>query len=215
MEPHFWIQAWKEGRTNFHRDSYHDKLTEYFPKLHPQKGQKVLVPLCGKTKDLLWLESQGLDVHGVELYEEAAKAFFSENKLPSPSVSRETHFTHFAHKNITISCGDFFKLEASASYDLIYDRGSLVALPAPMRKKYAEAIRCVIKKGGKYLLIAYEYEPSQMEGPPFSVSETEIRSLYADSFTIQQMESKRPSHEGPRLAAVESLRQQVYILTSR
>lgn len=50
MDSQFWITAWHEGRTNFHQADFHDKLLEYFPQLNPIKGQRVLVPLCGKSK---------------------------------------------------------------------------------------------------------------------------------------------------------------------
>ena len=212
MDSQFWIKAWSEGRTNFHRGHYHPKLTEYFPRLDPRAGQKVLVPLCGKTKDLLWLDALGLQVHGVELYEQAVKAFFSENELLLPKTVQDRDFTHYTHKNIVVSCGDFFKLTQNDAYDFIYDRGALVALPAPMRKNYAEVIRRSLKKGGKYLLIAYEYDPSKMEGPPFSVDGHEIDELYGDQFTVKLMEGRQPHDEGARLSSVESLKQKVYIL---
>jgi len=215
MESQFWIKAWNEGKTAFHQAHYHEKLTEYFPQLNPQKGQRVLVPLCGKTKDLLWLHGQGLSVHGVELHDPAVKAFFAENELSLPDISQDQDFAHYTHKNMVISCGDFFKLSGTEAYDFIYDRAALVALPAVMRKNYAQVIKRSLKRGGKYLLIVYEYDPSQMEGPPFSVDEKEIGELYGDQFTIQLLESKRPSHEGSRLAAIESLQHKVYILEKR
>lgn len=212
MDPQFWIKAWNEGRTNFHQANYHGKLTEYFPRLAPQKGQKVLVPLCGKSKDLLWLHELSLQVHGVELHEQAVKAFFAENGLVSPKIVRDQNFTHYIHKDIVISCGDFFKLGENNTCDLIYDRGSLVALPSPMRKSYAQVIKQSLKKGGKYLLIVYEYDQSKMDGPPFNVDDSEIRELYEDQFAIKLMESERPDNEGPRLSSLESLKQKVYIL---
>lgn len=212
MESQFWINAWNEGKTAFHQEHYHEKLTEYFPQLNPQKGQKVLVPLCGKTKDLLWLHARHLHVHGVELYEQAVKAFFSENEFSPPEISQDHHFTHYTHENMVISCGDFFKLGADETYDFIYDRAALVALPEAMRKHYSQVIKRALKGGGKYLLIVYEYDPSQMEGPPFSIAEKEVHELYQDQFKIKLMESKRPSREGSRLSAVESLQHKVYIL---
>lgn len=212
MDEQFWIKAWNEGRTAFHQPHYHGKLTEHFPQLGPQAGQKVLVPLCGKTKDMVWLHQQGLEVHGIELHEQAVKDFFAENELFPPEVSRDEFFTHYTRQGITISCGDFFKLGREGAYDLVYDRGALVALPAPMRKRYAQVIRGAVKKGGQYLLIAYEYDQAKMEGPPFSVGESEIRELYQEHFTIRPVESKEPAGEGPRLSAVEGLRQNVYIL---
>lgn len=212
MDSQFWIKAWNEGKTAFHQAHYDEKLIEYFPQFNSQKGQKVLVPLCGKTKDLLWLHELNLHVHGVELYDQAVKDFFAENELFQPQISQDQNFTHYTHKNIVISCGNFFRLSENETYDFVYDRAALVALPAAMRKNYAQAIKKSLKRDGKYLLIVYEYDPSQMDGPPFSVDEKEIHELYGDQFTIRLMESKKPSHEGSRLSSVESLQHKVYIL---
>jgi len=212
MDSQFWIKAWNDGKTAFHQAHYHEKLTEYFPQFNPLKGQRVLVPLCGKTKDLLWLHELGLHVHGVELHGPAVESFFLENKLPPPAITQDQDFTHYRGQNILVSCGDFFKLSGTDSFDFVYDRAALVALPEAMRKTYAQVIKRSLKRGGKYLLIVYEYDPSQMEGPPFSVREDEIRALYEDQFTVQLMESQKPDKEASRLASVTSLQHKVYIL---
>jgi len=211
MDAQFWIKAWDEGRTNFHKSSFHEKLLEYFPQFNPHEGQKVLVPLCGKTKDMLWLHGQKLQVHGIELYENPVKDFFLENNLLNYTNTSDNDFINYTFENITISCGDFFKLSPHPTYDFVYDRASLVALPAQMRKDYVNLMKKVVKNGGKYLLIAYEYDQSKMDGPPFSVTEEEIRELYSDSFSITTMDEKRPD-DGPRLANLESIVQKVYIL---
>jgi len=212
MDRNFWISAWNEGRTAFHREDFHDKLLEYFPLLNPAKGQRVLVPLCGKTKDLLWLRSLGLNVHGVELSEQAAEAFFKENELSPVQTTRNDRFVRRTFDGITLSCGDFFDLGEESAYDLIYDRAALVALPAPLRRKYAQVIEKALRPGGKCLLIAYEYNQSEMEGPPFSVDANEIEALYGAHFSIHRKESHRPANEGPRLSAVKALNQTVYVL---
>ena len=212
MDAQFWINAWNEGRTGFHQEIFHEKLTEYFPNLGPRKDQSVLVPLCGKTKDLIWLDSLKLKVHGIELHEQAVESFFSENKFSDVKKTRDHDFTNYTFDNIVISCGDFFKLSENNTYDFIYDRASLVALPASMRRNYANVIKRVLKIGGKYLLIVYEYDQSQFDGPPFSVEAKEIHELYQDQFNITLLESKQSTNEGLRLSSLESLRQVVYIL---
>ncbi len=212
LEKEFWIKAWTEGRTAFHQREYHAKLTTYFPQLQPTAGQSVLVPLCGKSLDMLWLLSQGLRVHGVELHQEAVEAFFTENRIAPVEKAQNGAFTDYAHDTLRISCGDFFQLDASARYDFVYDRAALVALPFEMRKDYARVITRSLPAGGKYLLVVYEYDQAKMEGPPFSVSSSEIHDLYAANFSIRLMEEEYPKNEGPRLGAVVGLMQKVYFL---
>ncbi len=212
MDSEFWIKSWTDGRTAFNQQQYHAKLTQYFPQLNPQPGQSVLVPLCGKTIDMLWLMNQGLHVHGVELYSGAVEDFFAENKMQPVQKNACADFAKYTHQNIRISCGDFFKLDTRETFDFVYDRAALVALPESMRADYARMIKESLKTGGKYLLIVYEYDQSKMEDPPFSISKTEIERLYANAFDIQFIESEKPQSEGPRLSAVEGMRQNVYIL---
>lgn len=211
MDSEFWIKAWDEGRTNFNQKSYNEKLLQYFPRLSPEKNQKVLVPLCGKAIDMIWLRDQGLEVRGVELYDKAVKEFFAENNL-SFQVSRDPHYTNYQSGKIVISCGDFFELGQENFYDLIYDRAALVALPARMRKNYADVVTRALKPSGNYLLVVYEYDQTKLEGPPFSVSEKEVHDLFGKNFSIELMENQRPKNEGERLASTLSLTQKVYIL---
>ncbi len=216
MDSQFWINAWNEGRTGFHQADFNDKLLQYFPQLQAKEKQKVLVPLCGKTKDLLWLRDQKLDVHGIELHEDAVKAFFNENQLANVKIENTHHFTNYTSEGIRVSTGDFFKLDHENYYDFVYDRASLVALPFSMRKEYAEVIKRSLKKGGKCLLIVYEYDQAKLEGPPFSINDDEVHRLYNDAFIIELMESQRPLKEGSRLMTLdESLKQKVYVLEKK
>lgn len=211
MDAKFWISAWEEGRTGFHQGHYHEKLVQFFPGLHPKAGQKVLVPLCGKTKDLIWLKEQGLQVHGVELAEQAVTEFFQENQFPV-ATSKSGPFTNYTSDAITISCGDFFKLDRNETYDLVYDRASLVALPEEMRKDYAQVITDALKPQGQYLLIVYEYEQSKMAGPPFSISDQEVKDLYSKRFKIQLLEDQDCTEQGPKFSTLNYLKHKTYLL---
>jgi len=81
MTPEFWHQRWQHGETGWHQDEVNLHLQEHWPRLGVRPGEKVFVPLCGKTLDLLWLAGQGLQVLGVELSPIAVEAFFGENGL--------------------------------------------------------------------------------------------------------------------------------------
>lgn len=212
MDAQFWIDAWNDGRTNFHQSVFNPCLLKYFPSLHPQKNQTVLVPLCGKTKDMLWLQGQGLKVHGVELYQKPVEEFFSENKLAPATKTQDEDFFHYSSGNITLSSGDFFKFNTSIQFDFVYDRAALVALPEMMRKNYAKKIIELTRLGGKCLLITYEYDQQKIEGPPFSVDSTEVNNLFSGQFNIQLLENFDQKREGPKFSQLEKLVQKVYVL---
>ncbi|MEZ4751274.1 MAG: thiopurine S-methyltransferase [Bdellovibrionota bacterium] len=203
MDAQFWIDRWTEGATAFHQTNFHDFLVKYFPQLEPRPGERVLVPLCGKSKDLLWLSQLNLEVQGFELYEKAIEAFFVENELPAPTKSSHGPFTVYSLHNLSLHVGDFFSFEERATFSLVYDRAALVALPADLRKRYAKKLSAAVAPSGKQLLISYTYDPEQLAGPPFSVDETEIQRLYSADFSIRVLES-RPAKE-PKLAAAHAI----------
>lgn len=215
MDAKFWKEVWEQGRAGWHLSQFNPKLLEYFPLLDVEKGQKILVPLCGKTKDLLWLKNIGLKVHGIELHEPAIKDFFAENQLPAPKINRDENFIHYEIENLVISCGDFFKLAEEKSYDMLYDRAALVALPPAMRIDYSKVLLKSLKPKAQGLLIAYEYDPARMEGPPFNVREEEIRKLYGHQFTIKLLERKAPENDGTRVSTLEGLIQTIYTMKAK
>lgn len=164
-----WIERWKEGRIGWHEPSGNASLHRHWE----ATGCRVIVPLCGKTPDLLWLEERGNEVTGVELSEIAARAFFEENAIactrrdgPLPAyVANERH--------ITIHCGDFFEFNESG-FDACYDRGSLIALPADVRPAYARHLDSLTTSDTRRLLITLDYDDSIVIGPPFSVPRDEV-----------------------------------------
>lgn len=204
MDADFWIKAWEEGRTRFNQNDFHPKLLEFFPRFNPRPGQRVLVPLCGKSVDLMWLQSLGIKVHGVELYEKAVTEFFSENNL-QVEIEDRPPFKVYTHEKVAISCGDYFRLSEENAYDFVYDRAALVALPESMRKEYVRVTARALKPGGRYLLVVYEYEQKEFEGPPFSVSEKEVRALYGEEFWIELVDT----------SDTELFPQKVYILEKK
>lgn len=215
MEAQFWLDRWNEGKIGFHRDQFNELLLQHFPALKADKGQRVLVPLCGKTKDLIWLQQQGLVVHGVELSPKACQAFFTENQLtPYQKTPREDSIQYSIH-GLQISCGDLFKISFNHDYDFIYDRASLVALPSSMRAAYAQVMTTVLKPQGKYLLLAFEYDQAVMEGPPFSIDGDEVKRLFTKNFDIEMVGSEKIKGTGPNFEAGNTVKQVVYILTRK
>ncbi len=171
-----WLARWQQGRTGWHEIGGNSGLKRFWPGL--PAGSRVLVPLCGKTPDLGWLESRRLDVTGVELSPLAAEAFFSENNLRY-SVFRKDSFEVYSgfDRRIAIYCGDYFSF-AGQSFDAVYDRGALVALPASIRGAYVRHTDSLLRPDAGRLLITLEYDQAIVEGPPFSVTADEVRGYW-------------------------------------
>jgi len=180
MKAEFWLERWRDGRTHFHQSRVTPLLQKYWPQLALPAGSTVLVPLCGKSLDMLWLAEQGHRVLGVELSELAITQFFSEHQL-TPAVHESAQGRHYVAGQIELICGDIFALEDAtlANCAGAYDRAALIALPPDMRARYVEEIYGRLPAQARSLLITLEYDQEKMEGPPFSVTEEEVLRLYA------------------------------------
>jgi thiopurine S-methyltransferase len=179
-----WLKRWEEGNIRFHQNDYHPQLVKFGEQFSPGT---VLVPLCGKTLDMIYLISKGHSVIGVELSLIACRDFFEENKIEFTEKSFKD-FVVFESERVSLWCGDFFKLPQDVwdKVSGIYDRAALVALPKEIRQRYAEEINTRPPNKIQMLLISYEYPEDAYQGPPFSVPESEIVNLY-NSFKIKKL----------------------------
>lgn len=186
MKADFWHNRWENNLTGFHLNEVNPYLKANWGALNLKSGARVFVPLCGKSLDLIWLADHGYQVVGVELSPLAVEAFFSENNLTA-ELQQTGELICWQSENITLYCGDFFALtsELLGPVDAVYDRASLIALPPAMRQDYAAKLTELAQSAPK-LLVTLEYEQSKMDGPPFSVSETEVKSLYQANYQVKQ-----------------------------
>ena len=218
MNRDFWQARWDEGRIGFHQEHINPYLHRYWPTLKLAPGAAVLVPLCGKSRDMLWLRDQGYSVVGVEIVPRAVEAFFSENSLAA--INRpQGAFTVWESEGVKIFQGDFFAITANdvAGIAAVYDRASLIALPPTMRQSYAAHLREILRDKVKVLLVTMDYPQAEMEGPPFAVTESEVEGLYQDHFKIEQAWSEDILAANPRFQeqGLGRLIEKVYVMWAR
>ncbi|MCD0505488.1 thiopurine S-methyltransferase [Bordetella petrii] len=218
MDADFWLERWRDGRTHFHQARVTPLLAKYWPTLELPTGSKVLVPLCGKSLDMVWLAQQGVQVLGVELSALAVEQFYAENGLQA-QVREAGAGRYYQAGDIEIYCGDIFDLgpEVLGTCVGAYDRAALVALPAEMRARYARHVYGQLSDGYRGLLITLDYDQAQMEGPPFSVNDAEVQAVYAghsDAVLIDRRDilAKEPKFAERGLTQLDTL---VYRLQRR
>ncbi|WP_431702244.1 thiopurine S-methyltransferase [Pseudomonas sp. BR20] len=216
MEPKFWQERWARNQIGFHLPEVNPYLLRYWPSLSLAQGAKVLVPLCGKSLDLMWLASNSYHVLGVELSEQAVEAFFSEQNL-TPRITWHGVFKVYQADLIEIWCGDFFALDAGALADCtaLYDRAALIALPPLMRAQYAEQLNSLLRPGCQGLLITLDYDQTQKAGPPFAVTDDEVKVLLGFHWSLEVLEAQDILGESWKFAqdGVTRLEECVYRLT--
>ncbi|OLR93249.1 class I SAM-dependent methyltransferase [Actinokineospora bangkokensis] len=211
MEPDFWFDSWREGGT---------KTSFHLPKVHPHarwlaetgllRDARVLVPLCGKSVDLLFFAEHAREVVGVELVADAVDQFFSENGLDpvreAPGVLRAG--------NVVMRNQDLFELTAEevGQADVVFDRASLIAFPADMRERYVESVARLLRPGAAWFLNTLEYAPL-LPTPPFSVGLAEVRERFGASFAVEQVFAEpKPEHRMVEKFGLTSFQENGYLL---
>ena len=188
MEASFWHQRWQKNEIGFHQSDTDAQLVKHFPQLQLQAGNRVFLPLCGKTLDIAWMLDQGYQVAGAELSEIAIEQLFTALAI-EPKINNLGPLKRYSGDNIDIFVGDIFELTAQelGPVDATYDRAALVALPEEIRKKYTRHLATITDKAPQ-LLLCFEYDQSLMNGPPFSITQDEVEEHYAATYETVLLE---------------------------
>ncbi len=218
MRPEFWHERWRTGQIGFHQSSFDRQLLRHWPALRLAAGSRVLVPLCGKSLDMLWLREQGHRVVGVELSAVALEAFCMENGIAARRRLRDG-FEVYEAANLELRCGDFFALTPAALGEVaaVYDRAALISWSEELRAPYVRHLAELLKPGTQILLHALEYPQAQMAGPPFSLERGEIERLFAPYCSIRQLDRQDILAAEPRLRSrgLSELFEVCYLLVRR
>ncbi|MBM7035851.1 thiopurine S-methyltransferase [Vibrio ulleungensis] len=183
----FWHQKWASNKIGFHQIEVNPHLEKHWFKIAPTKEQSVLVPLCGKSEDLIWLSRFHNNVIGCELSDIAVKSFFAEHLYTPTVITLDSSHSLYEFDEISIYVGDIFTAPLTP-VDRIYDRAALIALPETLRIDYSKRMDQLLVSGGKMLLITLSYPQHEKQGPPFSVERQEIERLFSD-YTITLIDS--------------------------
>lgn len=213
MKKHFWKDSWDQGgyKTSFHKKDVHPYIHKHLP---PSKllNKTILLPLCGKSVDLIYFRNYAAHTIGVEFIKEAVDQFFEEQQLPYKKIGN----VYFADK-LTIINSDFFTLSADeiGHIDLLYDRACLVALPTDLRANYIKKAQELLPSGSQQFINTLEYYPTKLE-PPFSVPPNEVRAYYEHSHTIKHLENKTVENHGLKRAwGLEYVKEHGFIATRK
>jgi thiopurine S-methyltransferase len=225
METSFWVDRWKTGQIGFHEGVPNDLLVAHHDAI--ADARRVYVPLCGKAVDLSWLRAHGHDVVGVEIVADAIAQFFADNAL----IATTRTVGAFQHHHVPAAPGlgrlDLLQGDALAvdadvfaatggPVDAVYDRAALVALHPSQRDAYARSLRRVLVPGGRVLLIAFSYDQSKLDGPPWSVDEDIAAATFGADFDVTSL-AVRDEELGPKFVAagVTALHERCLLLTRR
>ena len=167
-----WRERWQKGRIGWHEPEGNRSLQRHWC----GSGLKILVPLCGKSVDMLWLAKQGNKVTGIEVSEIAIREFLDENRLEYRQSADGSRF-EAQGPAITLVCRDYLDFD-DCRFDAHYDRGALVAMPPEHRAAYAAHTGSLLCEDPVQLVITVEYDQQVVDGPPYSVMPDEVLSYW-------------------------------------
>ena len=207
----YWENRWITNQTGWHRSVYNDLMVKYWPELGIPTDSKVLVPLCGKSLDMLWLAEKGHAIVGIEFTRVAVERFLSENNLEH-TIVKHPSYIEFSSERFTILNGNILAIPS----DLIqaeawYDRAAMIAINPDLREDYVSQIRQQTKVGAVGLLITYSYPQEEMEGPPFSLNNGDVFQLFQDGFRVECLETIELEDEKER--GLSRINSSVFALT--
>lgn len=184
-----WLERWRVGRTGWHEPDGNRNLQRHWR----ASGRRVLVPMCGKTPDLLWLEEQGNAVVGVELSRLAIESFFAEQGLQYTVEDGAVPAYRATARDITILCGDYFDVHGLGC-DAHFDRGALIAMPPERRLAYVDKTNALLQGGAVQLVITVDYDQDVVAGPPYSVDDDELLGYWS---RLQRVEAVDDMADAP------------------
>ena len=187
MDADFWHRRWESNEIGFHQGKANALLVRHFAALALPEHARIFVPLCGKTRDIAWLLSQGYRVIGAELSRLAVEQLFEELGV-EPETSPSGPLLRFAAGAVEVFVGDVFDLTAEmlGAVDAVYDRAALVALPAGLRERYATHVAAITRSAPQFL-ICMEYDQSVRQGPPFSIDGAEVRRVHGARYQVTEL----------------------------
>lgn len=190
MHADFWHDKWERNDIGFHEGKPNALLTKHIDKLNLATKSRLFLPLCGKSLDIVWFLSKGYQVVGIELNRLAVEQLFDTLEI-IPTIESVGKMMRYYTDALDIFVGDFFDLDAETlgNVDAVYDRAALVALPTNMREEYTAHLQNITHQA-QQLLICFTYDQSQLPGPPFSISDEELHTHYAETYTLTLLDNQ-------------------------
>jgi thiopurine S-methyltransferase len=180
MERSFWQSRWEANQIGFHQAKFTPALEQFHDRMALGQPRRVLVPLCGKSLDMVYLAERGHQVVGVEFVPMAAEAFFEERGLVPQRESLGAVERLWAGP-YELLVGDFFHVTPAmvGPVDGAYDRAALIALPPETRQAYGPHLVSLLAPGARLLVVTIDYDGTKMSGPPFCIPKDEPPRIFA------------------------------------
>lgn len=177
-----WHERWQENKTAWDLSGPHP-LTEELLELAERQAPgscagKWLIPGCGRSHDAKALIQRGIE-------QVVAKDIV-------PKAIDEARSLYGSLRGLTLVCGDVTEVSAleESSFDGVFDRAMLCALGDDLRINYVKAVTRCLRPGGVFTSIPFAETANPASGPPFPITDAELRGLFKSNFEILYLEPR-------------------------
>jgi hypothetical protein len=170
--PGFWTDLYARGGDGWELRQPAPPLVEFLERTPPPAG-RVAVPGCGRGHDVRHLARHGQTAVGFDFSPRVigeARALAKADGVRAEFVER-----------------DIFTLDRdyARAFDGVWEYTCFCAIDPRRRGEYVETMAAILKGGG-WLLACFFPMRRRGAGPPFPVSEREVRRLFARRFRIER-----------------------------
>lgn len=189
--PAYWQLRWQEGRTGWDLGGIHKLFPELLAAAQRHglaAGSAIIEPGCGRAHTSAALARMGYQTTAFDVSADAV----AEAKKLYAEVS-----------GLQIAVADVFQLPEkwTGSFDALYDRAVMNALPAEVRVDFVRACAAVLKPGGLLLTLPFTVlNIDEQDGPPFAINESGLQELLSGRFECIHHD-ERQTQEDSKIAA--------------
>jgi SAM-dependent methyltransferase len=169
-DPAFWQGLYDQGSDRWELGRPNPSLGAHLAR-HPPSPGVVAVPGCGRGHDARFLARRGYSVFGFDFVPEVVRA------------ARE--LAQREGVDVTFEERDVFGLAETYArfFDGVWEYTSFCAIDPARRAEYVEVLAGILRPRG-WLLACFFPMGERAGGPPFAVSEAEVRGLLARRFEL-------------------------------
>jgi SAM-dependent methyltransferase len=158
----FWEKRFRENFTPWDAGRVPEALAHFLRV--ETRALRVLIPGCGSGYEVRAFAEAGHDVIAIDF---------------APAAVERAQRTLGALSD-RVRLADFFEFDFGATFDLIYERAFLCALPKREWSRYAPRVAELLRPGGR--LIGFFYFDEGERGPPFGLRAGEPETLLGEHF---------------------------------
>ena len=161
-QPEFWEKRFRPGFTPWDSGGIPLALESFLGR--EPRGARVLIPGCGSGYEVRAFVQAGFETLAIDF-------------APAAVERAQRTLGPLAH---LVRLADFFEFDFGRSFDLIYERAFLCALPRRLWPRYALRVSELLRSEGR--LAGFFYFDDGERGPPFGLKVRELEALLSDRF---------------------------------